>query len=108
MNDLHWLTAAELAGAYAARKVSPVELVQSLLERIDALEPQLNAFIKLDRDAVLAKRRKPSARYARAASAGRCMAYRSASKTSSTWQGRRRPAIRKFTCRTSRARTPKS
>jgi aspartyl-tRNA(Asn)/glutamyl-tRNA(Gln) amidotransferase subunit A len=55
MNDLHWLTAAELAGAYAARKVSPVELVQSLLERIDALEPQLNAFIKLDRDAVLAQ-----------------------------------------------------
>ena len=55
MNDLHWLTAAELAAAYAARKVSPVELVQSLLERIDALEPQLNAFIKLDRDAVLAQ-----------------------------------------------------
>ena len=55
MNDLQWLTAAELAAAYAARKVSPVELVQSLLARIDALEPQLNAFIKLDRDAVLAQ-----------------------------------------------------
>ncbi len=55
MSDLHWLTAAELGSAYAARKVSPVELVKSLLGRIDALEPQLNAFIKLDHDAVLAQ-----------------------------------------------------
>ncbi len=54
MKDLHWLTAAELSAAYAARKLSPVELVQSLLARIDALEPRLNAFIKLDREAVLA------------------------------------------------------
>ena len=53
MKDLHWLTAAELGGAYAARKLSPVELVKSLFDRIDALEPQLNAFIRLDREAVL-------------------------------------------------------
>ncbi len=54
MSDLHWLTAAELGSAYAARKVSPVELVKSLFDRIDALEPHLNAFIRLDREAVLA------------------------------------------------------
>ena len=76
MNDLHWLTAAELAAAYAARKVSPVELVQSLLERIDALDPQLNAFIKLDRDAALdAARRKPRSEI-RAGGAARAAAWR--------------------------------
>src|SRR4051812_46947356 len=56
-NDLHWLTAAELASAYAARKLSPVEVVTALFQRIDELEPQLNAFIKLDREAVIAAAR---------------------------------------------------
>ena len=57
MNNLHWLTAAELTSAYAARKLSPVEVVNALFQRIDQLEPHLNAFIKLDREAVLAAAR---------------------------------------------------
>jgi Asp-tRNA(Asn)/Glu-tRNA(Gln) amidotransferase A subunit family amidase len=36
MSDLHWLTAADLSAAYAARRVSPVELVRALLDRIAA------------------------------------------------------------------------
>ncbi len=55
--DLHWLTAAELASGYAAGKLSPVEVVTALLQRIDELDPQFNAFIKLDREAVLAAAR---------------------------------------------------
>ncbi len=35
VNDLHWLTAAEIAAAYAARRLSPVELVKALIERIE-------------------------------------------------------------------------
>lgn len=48
---------AEIAGAYAAKTLSPVELVQSLFERIETLDPQLNAFILPDRDAALAAAR---------------------------------------------------
>jgi aspartyl-tRNA(Asn)/glutamyl-tRNA(Gln) amidotransferase subunit A len=53
MNDLHWLTAAEISAAYAARRLSPVELVQALLERIEARDPQINAFIKVDAEGAL-------------------------------------------------------
>jgi len=54
MSDLHWLTAAEAAAAIRARKLSPVELTGALLDRIDRLDPKLNAFIRLDRDAAIA------------------------------------------------------
>jgi aspartyl-tRNA(Asn)/glutamyl-tRNA(Gln) amidotransferase subunit A len=53
MSDAHWLTAAEIAAAYAARELSPVELVQALLDRIAALDPRLHAFITVDADAAL-------------------------------------------------------
>jgi aspartyl-tRNA(Asn)/glutamyl-tRNA(Gln) amidotransferase subunit A len=51
MSDAHWLTATEIAAAYAARRLSPVELMQALLDRIAALDPRLNAFIKVDAEA---------------------------------------------------------
>ena len=44
-NELHVLTIAEAAELIRTRKLSPVEYADSLLQRIDALEPQLNAFI---------------------------------------------------------------
>ena len=53
-NDLHWLTAAGVSRAYAAGAVSPVELVRALLDRIGRLDPQLNAFIRVDGEAALA------------------------------------------------------
>jgi aspartyl-tRNA(Asn)/glutamyl-tRNA(Gln) amidotransferase subunit A len=53
MTDLHWLTATEATRAFAARKLSPVELLQALLARIERLDPKLNAFICLDADAAL-------------------------------------------------------
>ena len=48
MTGLHWLTAAEAAEAIRARRVSPVELTQALLDRIERLDPKLNVFIRLD------------------------------------------------------------
>ena len=57
MKDLHWLTAAEIGAEYAARRLSPVELVKALLDRIAKLGPQMHAFIKLDGDAALAAAR---------------------------------------------------
>ena len=53
MNDLHWMTVAEVAQAIAARNLSPVELMEALLERIARLDPKLNAFIRLDADAAI-------------------------------------------------------
>ena len=52
--DLHWLSLSEAAHAIAHKQLSPVELTQALLKRIERLDPRLNAFIKLDGDAALA------------------------------------------------------
>jgi aspartyl-tRNA(Asn)/glutamyl-tRNA(Gln) amidotransferase subunit A len=57
MTDPCWLGATEIAAAYAAKTLSPVELVQSLFTRIEKLDPQLNAFILQDKDAALAAAR---------------------------------------------------
>ena len=43
--ELCFLTVAEASGLIKARKLSPVELTEAYLTRIEALEPQLNAFI---------------------------------------------------------------
>jgi aspartyl-tRNA(Asn)/glutamyl-tRNA(Gln) amidotransferase subunit A len=48
--DLHYLTIAEASSLIQARKLSPVELTDALLKRIEAFEPQLNAFITVTGD----------------------------------------------------------
>ncbi len=53
MSDLHWLTAAEASRAFAAKKLSPVELMTALLARIQRFDPKLHAFIRLDADAAM-------------------------------------------------------
>jgi len=53
VTELHWLGAAEAASAIANRELSPVELMKALLDRIAALDPKLNAFIRLDGDAAM-------------------------------------------------------
>jgi aspartyl-tRNA(Asn)/glutamyl-tRNA(Gln) amidotransferase subunit A len=53
VTEPHFLTAVEAAAAIAARTLSPVELTQALLQRIQRLDPKLNAFIQLDADAAL-------------------------------------------------------
>jgi predicted deacylase len=51
--DLHFLTITEAAALIAARQLSPVELAQALLRRIEALDPQLDAFITVTGDLAL-------------------------------------------------------
>ena len=53
MTAAHWLSAAEIARAFAAKTLSPVELVTVLLARIEALDPGLNAFIRLDAEGAM-------------------------------------------------------
>lgn len=45
MTDLHWLTIAEAAPLIERKELSPVELMDACLARIEAMEPRLNAFI---------------------------------------------------------------
>jgi aspartyl-tRNA(Asn)/glutamyl-tRNA(Gln) amidotransferase subunit A len=55
---------ASLARALATRRLSSVELTTSLLDRVDALGPRLNAFLALDRERTLAQARAADARLA--------------------------------------------
>jgi aspartyl-tRNA(Asn)/glutamyl-tRNA(Gln) amidotransferase subunit A len=57
MEDLAYVGIAELAPLLAGRKLSPVELSRALLARCARLQPQLNAFITLDPERVLAQAR---------------------------------------------------
>lgn len=65
MSELHWMTARAAAAAIAKREVSPVELVNALLERIERLNPSLNVFIRLEADAALKEARVAEAEAAR-------------------------------------------
>ncbi len=46
-NELHYMSAWELSGLIRSREVSPVEVVEACLARIEATEPILNSFITL-------------------------------------------------------------
>jgi aspartyl-tRNA(Asn)/glutamyl-tRNA(Gln) amidotransferase subunit A len=57
VTELKWLTASEIADAYAARRLSPVELVQTLIAEIEAHNPDCGAFIRIDPEGALAAAR---------------------------------------------------
>jgi amidase len=52
-DDLCFLSAAELARLYRARKVSPLEVMQAILARIDAVNPAVNAYVTVARESAL-------------------------------------------------------
>jgi aspartyl-tRNA(Asn)/glutamyl-tRNA(Gln) amidotransferase subunit A len=54
MSDLHWASIADLARRVAGKNVSPVEVIEAHLKRIDALDPKLRAFLHVMRDGALA------------------------------------------------------
>lgn len=55
--DLAYATIEELAPRIAARELSPVELTQAQLERIDRLNPTLKAYVTVMADSALAEAR---------------------------------------------------
>jgi aspartyl-tRNA(Asn)/glutamyl-tRNA(Gln) amidotransferase subunit A len=57
MSDLHWMTASKAAAAIAKGELSPVEFVKALLDRIERLNPRLNAFILVDAEKALKEAR---------------------------------------------------
>ena len=54
MTDMHDLSLTEASALIRDKKLSPVEYTKALLERIDALDGDLNAFLRLTPDIALA------------------------------------------------------
>ena len=51
--DLCFTPATELHRLYQARKTSPLEVMRAVLERVDAVNPKLNAIVTLTRESAL-------------------------------------------------------
>jgi Asp-tRNA(Asn)/Glu-tRNA(Gln) amidotransferase A subunit family amidase len=52
MSEIAWMSAAELAGAVRQRRLSPVEIADALLARLEAVNPGINAYVHVDADRV--------------------------------------------------------
>ena len=57
-SELVFKTAAELGSLIRRKRVSPVEVTSAFLDRIDALNPRLNAFITITREHAMERARK--------------------------------------------------
>jgi len=64
MEELVYLSAVEALRLFRSRKLSPVELLQALIARAEAVEPQINAFAERLFDEALEQARQAEARYA--------------------------------------------
>ena len=62
MTNLHDLTAAEAARQIRDRALSPVELTDALLDRIERSQPTLKAFVTVDAEGARAAARAAEAR----------------------------------------------
>lgn len=62
--ELHYLSISELAPRLRRRELSPVELVEAHLRRIEALNPELNAYLTVTADQALAAARAAEAEIA--------------------------------------------
>jgi aspartyl-tRNA(Asn)/glutamyl-tRNA(Gln) amidotransferase subunit A len=69
--DIAYASATALIELYRRRVLSPVEVTRSLLDRLDALQPKINAFCLVDRDGALAAARASEERWQRGEMGGR-------------------------------------
>ena len=67
MTDLSFAPAVELLKLYRARKTSPLEVMQAILARIDAVNPKVNAVVTLTRESALREARRATATLRRGA-----------------------------------------
>lgn len=63
--DLPFATAAEIATAYRARTLSPVEVTKAMLDRIARLDGRLHSFVTVTPEIALAQARAAEAEFAR-------------------------------------------
>ncbi len=71
---LYYLTIHEAQQLIRERKLSPVELTKSVLDRIAAVDGRLHAYINLMADGAMARRARLKRRSPKATGAGRCTA----------------------------------
>ena len=64
MSDLHYLSAVEAMRRFRARDLSPVELMEAVIARAEAVEPRINAFGDRFFEQALAAARQAEDRYA--------------------------------------------
>jgi aspartyl-tRNA(Asn)/glutamyl-tRNA(Gln) amidotransferase subunit A len=69
--DAAYASAVLLLDLYRKRALSPVEVTRLILDRLEALEPKINAFCVVDRDGALAAARESERRWGRGEPAGR-------------------------------------
>lgn len=65
MAEPYTLRLSEMITQIKRRKLSPVELIESILQRIDSLEPSLKAWVTIDRKGVLEEARRQQDEIAR-------------------------------------------
>ncbi|MET7637739.1 amidase [Streptomyces sp. NPDC005438] len=65
MTELTSRTATQLIAAYSSRQLSPVEVTRATLDRARAIQPALNAFVRLDEEAALEQARASEERWRR-------------------------------------------
>ncbi len=70
-NDVAYTSAVSLLDLYRARALSPVEATRLLLDRLDVLQPKINAFCTVDRDGALAAAHESERRWQRGEAVGR-------------------------------------
>ena len=70
-NDFAYLSAVSLLDLYGRRELSPVEATRLIFDRIDALQPRINAFCVMDRGGALAAARASEERWLRGEAVGR-------------------------------------
>jgi aspartyl-tRNA(Asn)/glutamyl-tRNA(Gln) amidotransferase subunit A len=61
--SLPWLSAAQLSTLYRRRELSPVQAVETMLERATAVQARLNAFVLIDADGARAAAKASEARW---------------------------------------------
>jgi aspartyl-tRNA(Asn)/glutamyl-tRNA(Gln) amidotransferase subunit A len=69
--DIAYLSATSLLDLYRKKALSPVEVMRFLLDRLDALQPKINAFCIVDRDGALAAAQASEERWQRGEPWGR-------------------------------------
>src|SRR5262245_11266265 len=65
--SLTWLSASQISTLYRRRALSPVDVVEAMLARAEALQPHLNAFVLLDAEGARAAAKASEARWLRGA-----------------------------------------
>jgi aspartyl-tRNA(Asn)/glutamyl-tRNA(Gln) amidotransferase subunit A len=69
--DIAYASAVSLLDLYRSKALSPVEVTGLLLDRLDALQPKINAFCIVDREGALAAARASEQRWMKGAPVGR-------------------------------------